>query len=52
MGVAEILAYWLLITSLTAYLGSWLTIAFCMLPVLWYMLLNKIMWGTTSTPRV
>lgn len=52
MGIAEISAYWLLVTSLTGYLGTMLAIAFCILPVLWYAILNKIMWGQASAPRV
>jgi len=50
--VIEILTYFLLVVSLQGRLG-WVGLAFFILyPLGWFVLLNRLTWGTLVTPRV
>lgn len=52
IAVAEILAFWTLLTALSGLLGPVSYMGFIVLPMLWYMAWNKYLWNTVIAPAV
>jgi hypothetical protein len=47
----EILSYWYLVVCLMPVLGLW-SVPWIVLPLLWFIALNRFIFGTTIYPKV
>jgi 4-hydroxybenzoate polyprenyltransferase len=56
MGASEAIAYFIEVASLAGLLaalfGPWSVAAFLLLPLVWFVAMNRLLWGTNVGPRV
>ena len=52
MAVVEIFSYFLIVTSLAKLLGLWGYLAFILGPIIYFMIFNRLFWGTWLKPKV